>query len=204
MHLLPFKEMLKNAAKIVLSGYRRGAQHGLWTSGNSLQGTSLPHLIVFNSYKISWPLHGYKWIKSWTAKEKKKKEAGAENNYKLDKNDTTFYSFLAPLYNKWCGHTLSPLQNETGTWIECQNLKCKACGKALSLRCHFLRYLSSLLLTLASNNYITYCTSFILSAFVWLHIWCYLCPCCLIANCSNFTRDCYKLGNVHSLETAMN
>lgn len=48
------------------------------------------------------------------------------------------------------------------------------------------------------------------TAFVWLSVWCH-CRfflfffCCPLSNCSNFhTSDCFKLGNVHSLQIAMN
>lgn len=45
------------------------------TQGNSLQGTSLPHLIVINCYKISETL---KSVHSMT-KKKEKKEIKSEN-----------------------------------------------------------------------------------------------------------------------------
>lgn len=78
---------------------------------------------------------------------------------------------------------------------KCQNLKCKARGKALSLKCHFF---CSLLFTLASNSSKSYCTTFTFSALVWLRM--------SSPPHSKFfkfqTSDCYKLGNVHSLQMA--
>lgn len=90
---------------------------------------------------------------------------------------------------------------------KCQNLKCKACGKALSLRCHFswsilsFVYIGFKQLRYLLHN-VLYC-----QLFVWLIMWRYLGICGLMSSQQIVrvfsTNDCYKLGNVHSLQLAM-
>lgn len=87
---------------------------------------------------------------------------------------------------------------------KCQNLKCKACGKALSLRCHFLCYVFSFVyigfkqLQYLLHNF--YIVSFCMASYMMLFM--SLLP---LSKLFKFhTSDCYKLGNVHSLQIAMN
>lgn len=70
----------------------------------------------------------------------------------------------------------------------------------------FFPLVSSHLLTFASNNSNTYCTTFTQLLYGFLcDVIVFFFFCCPLSNCSNFhTSDCFKLGNVHSLQIAMN
>lgn len=88
-------------------------------------------------------------------------------------------------------------------------MKCKACGKALSSRCHFFFFplVSSHLLTFASNNSNTYCTTFTQLLYGFLCdviVFFFFAALCQIAQI--FTRVIVLSWeiNVHSLQIAMN